>query len=214
MIRKLWILSLVTVAGVGAAVASEALMKPETLTAEAPASYTVKFDTSKGEFTVEVHREWAPNGADRFYNLVKGGFYDETRFFRVLDGFVAQFGINGDPAVSAVWREATIEDDPVKQSNLRGTLTFATSGPDSRTTQLFINFKDNKNLDGMGFSAFGKVASGMDVVDSLFKGYGEGAPRGRGPSQARIQSEGNEYLKKEFPNLDYVRTATIVPAAE
>jgi peptidyl-prolyl cis-trans isomerase A (cyclophilin A) len=189
-------------------------MKPETLTAQAPATYVVQFDTSKGAFAVEVQRDWAPKGADRFYNLVQNGFYDDARFFRVLDGFVAQFGLNGDPAVNAAWREARIGDDPVKQTNARGTLTFATSGPNSRTTQLFINFKDNTNLDPRGFAPLGKVVSGMDVVDSLYKGYGEGAPSGRGPAQHRITAEGNEYLKKDFPQLDYIKKATIAPAAE
>ena len=172
--------------------------------------YQAKFDTSKGAFVIEVHRDWAPNGADRFYNLVKNGFYNDVRFFRVLEGFMAQFGINGDPSLSAVWRNANIKDDPVKQSNTRGTVTFATAGPNTRTTQVFINFGDNAGLDGQGFSPFGKVVSGMDVVDSLYGGYGEGAPNGAGPDQGRVQSQGNAYLEKAFPKLDYVKTATIV----
>jgi peptidyl-prolyl cis-trans isomerase A (cyclophilin A) len=186
------------------------LSDPASLTEQAPAVYKAKFDTSKGSFVVEVHRDWAPNGADRFYNLVKNGFYNNARFFRVIDGFMVQFGINGDPKISAVWREANIKDDPVKQSNERGMITFATAGPDTRTTQVFINFGDNAGLDGQGFAPFGKVISGMDVVDSLFAGYGEGAPSGHGPNQGIVQSLGNAYLAKAFPKLDYINTATIV----
>jgi peptidyl-prolyl cis-trans isomerase A (cyclophilin A) len=217
MIRKTLLTLGVLAVAVGAlpqAQATEALMDPSALTEEAPETFLAKFETSKGDFVVEVTRAWAPLGADRFYNLVKNGFFDDARFFRVLDGFVAQFGINGDPKVSAVWREATIEDDPVTGSNKRGTLVFATSGKDSRTTQLFINFKDNTRLDGMGFAPFGRVLEGMDVVGGFYKGYGEGAPQGKGPAQHRIQAEGNEYLKKDFPDLDYVKKATVVPASE
>jgi peptidyl-prolyl cis-trans isomerase A (cyclophilin A) len=140
---------------------------------------------------------------------VKNGFYDENRFFRVISGFMVQFGINGNPQVSMPWRNAQIKDDPVKQSNKRGFITFATSGPNSRTTQVFINFGDNSRLDGMGFASFGQVSSGMNVVDQLYADYGEGAPQGRGPNQGRMQSEGNAYLTKDFPNLDFVRKATI-----
>jgi cyclophilin family peptidyl-prolyl cis-trans isomerase len=185
------------------------LANPAALTEKAPATYKVKFDTSKGVFVVEVHRDWAPNGADRFYNLVKNGFYDNVRFFRVVSGFMVQFGINGDPALSARWREARIKDDPVKQSNKRGFITFATAGPDTRTTQVFINFANNAGLDGQGFAPFGKVISGMKVVDSLFSGYGEGAPRGRGPDQGRLQREGNAYLQRDFPQMDYIKKASI-----
>jgi peptidyl-prolyl cis-trans isomerase A (cyclophilin A) len=185
------------------------LSDPATLNDKAPAVYKAKFDTSKGAFVVEVHRDWAPNGADRFYNLVKNGFYDNARFFRVIDGFMVQFGISGDPNIASVWRDANIKDDPVKQSNRRGTVTFATAGPNTRTTQVFINFGDNAPLDGQGFSPFGKVVSGMEVVDSLYKGYGEGAPHGNGPDQGRIQQQGNAYLEKDFPELDFIKTATI-----
>ena len=185
------------------------LGNPSALTEKAPALYKVRFDTSKGPFVVEVHRDWAPNGADRFYNLVKNGFFDDARFFRVISGFMVQFGINGDPAVSAPWRNATMKDDPVRQSNKRGYITFATAGPDSRTSQVFINFADNSRLDGQGFAPFGQVTSGMNIVDALHSGYGEGAPSGRGPDQGRIQREGTAYLKKDFPNLDYVKKATI-----
>jgi peptidyl-prolyl cis-trans isomerase A (cyclophilin A) len=187
------------------------LKNPAALTEKAPATFKAKLDTSKGAVVITVHRDWAPNGADRFYNLVKNGFYDEVRFFRVIPNFMAQFGIHGNPAVMAAWRPATLKDDPTKQSNLRGFVTFATAGPNTRTTQLFINFKDNSSLDKQGFAPFGEVTSGMDVVDKIYDGYGEGAPRGKGPEQGRLQSEGNAYLMKDFPKLDYIKTATIVP---
>ena len=187
------------------------LANPAALTEKAPATYKARFDTSKGVVVIQVTRAWAPNGADRFYNLVKNGFYDNVRFFRVISGFMVQFGINGDPALSAKWREANIKDDPVRQHNTRGMITFATAGPNTRTSQVFINFADNNALDGMGFAPFGKVVSGMDVVDKLYAGYGEGAPRGRGPDQGRLQSEGNAYLAKSFPKMDYVKKATIEP---
>jgi peptidyl-prolyl cis-trans isomerase A (cyclophilin A) len=190
---------------------SQNLGNPAALKEQAPPVYKVEFDTSKGPFVIEVHRDWAPNGADRFYNLVKNGFYDDVRFFRVIEGFMAQFGVNGDPKVSAAWREARIKDDPVKVSNKRTFVTFATAGPNTRTTQVFVNYGDNSNLDSQGFSPFGQVVSGMKVVDSLYGGYGEGAPGGRGPNQARVQSDGNAYLASAFPNLDYVKKATIVP---
>ena len=191
------------------ALAQSPLANPAALNEQAPAAYKVKFDTSKGPFVVEVTRAWAPKGADRFYNLVKSGFYDNVRFFRVISGFMVQFGINGDPGVMARWRTAQIGDDPVTQSNKRGTVTFAMAGPNTRTSQVFINFADNANLDGMGFSPFGRIVSGMNVVDALNAEYGEGAPRGRGPDQSRLQSEGNTYLMKDFPRMDYVKKATI-----
>src|SRR5579872_5971484 len=178
---------------------------PSAFTEKAPATYKVKFDTSKGPFVITVHRDWAPKGAERFYNLVKAGFYDDVRFFRVIDGFMAQIGMNGNPDVQAAWDRARLTDDPVKESNKRGFVTFATAGPNTRTTQFFINFKDNASLDRQGFAPFGEVTSGMDVVDQLYSGYGEGAPRGRGPDQGRIRSEGNAYLSKNFPKLDYVK---------
>ena len=186
---------------------------PSKLTATAPDTFKAQFDTTKGKFTVEVTRSLAPNGADRFYNLVKSGYFTDIAFFRVIPGFMCQFGINGDPAVSAKWREAQISDDPVKASNTRGTITFATAGPNTRTTQLFINFGDNSGLDAQGFSPFGKVVDGMDVVDKINGEYGEGAPNGNGPDQGRIQQEGNAYLKKDFPNLDYIKSATILTNA-
>jgi peptidyl-prolyl cis-trans isomerase A (cyclophilin A) len=186
------------------------LANPAALVEKAPATYKVRFDTSKGPFVIQVHRSWAPHGADRFYNLVKHGFYDNDRFFRVISGFMVQFGINGDPRVSAHWRDANIPDDPVKQSNKRGMITFATAGPNTRTTQVFINFGDNAGLDGQGFAPFGQVVSGMNVVDSLNPEYGEGAPRGRGPEQGRLQMEGNAYLMQQFKRMDFVKKATIV----
>jgi uncharacterized caspase-like protein/cyclophilin family peptidyl-prolyl cis-trans isomerase len=182
---------------------------PAALTEQAPATYKARFDTSKGVFVIDVRREWAPLAADRFYNLVKNGFYDDNRFFRVISGFMVQFGINGNPQVSTPWRNAQIKDDPVKQSNKRGFITFATAGPNSRTTQVFINFGDNARLDNLGFAPFGEVTTGMNVVEQLYSDYGEGAPNGRGPNQGRLQSEGNTYLAKEFPNLDFVRKASI-----
>lgn len=177
---------------------------------KAPDTFKAKFTTSQGDFVIKVTRDWAPLGADRFHGLVQSGFFDECRFFRVIANFMCQFGINGDPAVSAKWRAAKIDDDPVKEKNTRGRITFATSGKNSRTTQLFINFADNSRLDGMGFSPFGEVIEGMDVVDKIHSGYGEGAPRGKGPAQGRIQSEGNAYLKEEFGSLDYIKSAKIV----
>jgi len=185
------------------------LANPSALRETAPANFKARFETSKGAFVVDVTRDWAPNGADRFYNLVKNGFYDGVRFFRVLDGFMAQFGINGDPKISAAWRDARIQDDPVRQSNRRGFITYAMAGPNTRTSQLFINYGDNSSLDRQNFSPFGQVSTGMDVVDKLFNGYGEGAPRGQGPDQGRVQSEGNAYLAKDFPRLDFVKKATI-----
>ena len=186
------------------------LKTPAALAEQAPATFKADFDTSKGKFVVTVHRDWAPNGADRFYNLVKNGFYDDVRFFRVLENFMAQFGINGDPAIQAVWTPARIKDDPVKESNKRGYVVFATAGPNTRTTQLFINFGDNSgSLDKAGFAPFGEVTSGMDVVDKLYGGYGEGAPSGKGPAQGQLIAEGNAYLMKDFPKLDYIKTATI-----
>jgi peptidyl-prolyl cis-trans isomerase A (cyclophilin A) len=174
-----------------------------------PGTYKVRFDTSKGAFVLEVNRSWAPLGADRFYTLVKSGFFDGARFFRVLPHFVVQFGIAADPAVSAKWRNANLQDDPVTQSNRRGTITFATGGPNTRTTQVFINLADNARLDGSGFAPFGVVTQGMEVVEELYSGYGEGAPNGGGPAQPQAEAEGNAYLEREFPKLDYIKKATI-----
>ncbi|MHC4933094.1 MAG: peptidylprolyl isomerase [Planctomycetota bacterium] len=187
------------------------LRRPQLATETAPERFKVRFETTAGTFVIEAVREWSPNGVDRFYNLARVGFFDDVTFFRVISGFMAQFGINGDPQVSSVWRPRTIEDDPVKQSNLRGYVTFAKTGqPNSRSTQLFINFADNIRLDGMGFSPIGKVVEGMDVVDRVYAGYGEGPPRGKGPNQSRVQRQGNLYLRQEFPKLDYIKKATLI----
>jgi peptidyl-prolyl cis-trans isomerase A (cyclophilin A) len=208
------VMSVMMVLAVAAVACAQAPIKslknPAGLTETAPAVYKATFETSAGVFVVEVHRDWAPLGADRFYNLVKNGFYDDCRFFRVISGFMVQFGLNGDPALSAVWRGAQIGVDPVKESNKRGYITYAMgSAPTTRTTQVFINFGDNARLDQSGFAPFGKIASGMDVVEKLYAAYGEGAPSGAGPDQSRIQMEGNAYLMKQFPKLDYIKKATI-----
>jgi len=179
--------------------------------AAAPEVVKVKFETTQGDFIVEVHRDWAPLGADRFLELVKAHYYDGCKFFRVIKGFMAQFGINGDPKVTAVWQRNSIKDDAVKESNRKGYLTYAMAGPNTRTTQLFINLVDNGRLDSSGFAPFGKVADGgMEVVEKLFSGYGEGAPQGQGPSQAQITAKGNPYLEANFPRLDSIKKATIV----
>jgi peptidyl-prolyl cis-trans isomerase A (cyclophilin A) len=213
---KVWIASTVAaVLPVAAAVAISAqesgkvdfskakLKTPAQLTETAPATYKAAFDTTAGKFVVEVRRAWAPRGADRFYNLVKNGFFDDTRFFRVVPSFMVQFGISGDPAIASAWQNANINDDPVKESNKRGYITFATRGPNTRTTQVFINFKDNAGLDRQGFAPFGEVVSGMDVVDKINAAYGEQ------PNQASIQTQGNAYLKAKFPKLDYVKKASV-----
>jgi peptidyl-prolyl cis-trans isomerase A (cyclophilin A) len=186
------------------------LLKPSSLNKQAPTTFKAKFTTTKGDFVVEVRRAWAPLGADRFYNLVKNHFYDGAAFFRVLPGFVAQFGLSADPEISRVWASATFKDDPGGQSNLEGYLTFATAGRNTRTTQVFINLGDNQNLDRMGFSPFGKVIEGMNVVRKFYSGYGEGAPGGNGPDQSRLTNEGKAYLDKSFPRLDSIKTAVIV----
>lgn len=165
-------------------------------------------DGSQGQFTVLVHPEWAPLGAQRFADLVQASFFSDVRFFRVIPDFMAQFGISGDPAVAAQWRHKNIADDPNKVSNSRGRLSFAMAGPGTRTTQIFINFKDNSFLDSQGFSPFAEVVSGMDVVDKLYGGYGEGAPSGNGPNQGAVQSQGNAYLKQSFPKLSYITSAS------
>ena len=186
------------------------LLQPASVTAQAPARFTVILDTTEGEVRLNVTRAWSPNGADRFFALVRAGFYTNVAFFRVIEGFMAQTGIHGDPAVCAAWRSANIADDPPTQHNTRGMVSFATAGPGTRTTQFFINLVDNTRLDGMGFSPFAQVdAASMAVVDRLYAEYGEGAPSGRGPMQARMQREGNTYLRAEFPGLDYIRSARI-----
>ena len=170
----------------------------------------VKFETTKGDFVVEVYSDWAPLGVERFCALVSASFFDNAKFFRVLPGFVVQFGLPADPKAASSVETGNIKDDQVKASNVKGTITFATAGPNTRTTQLFINLGDNKRLDGMGFAPFGKVTEGMDVVEQLFAGYGEGAPHGRGPDQGRIRMLGNEYLDIHFPKLDGITKAAVV----
>ncbi len=176
----------------------------------APKVYRVKFETTKGDFVITVTRGWAPQGADRFYQLVQSRFYDGARFFRVLPGFVAQFGINGDPRTTAKWQKSEIPDDPVVESNTPGMVSFATAGPNTRTTQVFISYGNNARLDKMGFSPFGKVTEGVNVVEQFHSGYGEGPPRGSGPDQKRIESEGNAYLIGAFPKLDYIKKARVL----
>ncbi|MDE3109449.1 MAG: peptidylprolyl isomerase [Acidobacteriota bacterium] len=187
-----------------------ALLHPETLHAKAPDVFDVKFETTRGDFVVQVTRAWAPIGSDRFYNLVKHGYFTGAAFFRVVPGFIVQFGLSADPAVNRAWRNANIKDDPVTHSNKRGTITFATAGPNTRTTQLFINYADNSPLDRQGFAAFGLVTSGMDVADKIYSGYGER------PDQGAITAQGLAYLQKNFPNLDTIKAATIIssPAAQ
>jgi peptidyl-prolyl cis-trans isomerase A (cyclophilin A) len=185
-----------------------ALLKPAMLRAQAPEKYDVKFDTTRGAFTITVTRAWAPLGADRFYNLVKHHFYDDAAFFRVVPGFVVQFGISAQPAVSAAWEHTEFKDDSVTHSNKRGTISFATAGPNTRTTQVFINLKDNAGLDGMGFAPFGVVdGQGMNVVEMMYEGYGDA----NAPNQDQLQKLGDPYLKKGWPKLDYIKTATLVP---
>lgn len=190
---------------------NDPLYHPERATEKAPEVFKVKFVTTKGDFVVQVTRAWSPNGADRFYNLVKLGFYDGVRFHRAIDDFMVQFGIHPEPAVNGAWYRAFIPDDPVVKSNLRGFVTFAHAGKDSRTTQLFISYVDKqKRLDSQGFSPFGQVVEGMRVVDSLYKGYGELAPKGKGPNASKIQREGYGYLDEEFPKLDGIKEAKLL----
>ena len=193
---------------VGTVPDAKALLAPKKLGEKAPDTYKVKFDTTRGAFTVNVTRAWSPLGADRFYNLVKHHFYDNAAFFRVVPGFVVQFGISPTPAVSAAWKHTEFKDDPVTQTNKRGSLTFATAGPNTRTTQIFINLKDNARLDGMGFSPFGTVeGNGMNIVEMMYEGYGDNA----GPDQDQLEKQGDPYLKKGWPKLDYIKSATLVP---
>lgn len=182
---------------------------PDSHEERGPDTYKVRFDTTKGPFVLTVTRAWAPLGADRFYWLVKSRFYDGARFFRVLPGFVVQFGIAGDPAVNAKWHNANLVDDPVTQTNRRGTITYGTAGPNTRTTQVFINLADNARLDPKGFAPFGEVTEGMDAVDKFYSEYGEGPPLGGGPAQTRAEAEGTAYFEREFPKLDYVKKASI-----
>jgi len=185
--------------------AAPSLLNPASLHARAPAFFQAKFTTTAGDFVIEVHREWAPLGADRFYNLVRRGFFTNASFFRVVPGFVVQFGLSANPAVNRAWSNANLKDDPVSQSNKRGSIVFATAGPNTRTTQLFINYADNGRLDQMGFAPFGTVVEGMDVVDKIFPGYGES------PRQDLITGEGDAYLAKNFPKIDKIKLARVLP---
>jgi len=192
-----------------AAPAVNPLLHPENLKAIAPASFQVKFTTTKGDFVVEVHRDWSPLGADRFYNLVKNRYFTNVAFFRNLTGFIVQFGMSPDPKIGAVWQEAKIKDDPAKPTvhNTKGTVVFATAGPGTRSNQFFVNYGDNRSLDSQGFTPFGEVTEGMDIALAINSAYGER------PDQGRILTEGAAYLDKSFPSLDKIKTATIVPAA-
>jgi peptidyl-prolyl cis-trans isomerase A (cyclophilin A) len=205
MLRMLALCLVAAAVAAGTAFAGKpSLLRPSSLTAKAPAVYSVTFKTTAGDFVVTVHRAWAPHGADRFYNLAGNGFYDGARFFRVIKGFVVQFGISRDPAVSKAWLNATIPDDPVKQSNTRGFVSYAATGqPNSRTTQVFVNLGNNSPLDGQGFAPFGQVTKGMDVVTRLFSGYGEA------PDQGQIELRGEAYLQKSFPRLDRIKSAKL-----
>jgi len=185
---------------------NRALLNPAALNEKAPDTYDVKFTTTKGEFVVHVTRAWAPNGADRFYNLVKNGFYDEASFFRAVERFMVQFGIGAYPEVSAVWQRAAIKDDPRKTSNSRGKITYAMAGPNTRTTQVFISYVDNSFLDNQGFSPFGEVVKGMNVVDSLYQGYGEQTTA----RQGEIAAYGKAWLVKNYPKLDSIIKAELV----
>ena len=187
-----------------------ALLDPSLATEKAPDVYRVKMETTAGDLIIEVHREWAPLGADRFYNLVKIGYFSDVAFFRVLAGFMAQAGFHGNPAVSQVWLNSRIKDDPVTQTNSPGMVTFATGGPNTRSAQIFINNGDNSYLDASGFSPFGKVVEGFESVNELHSGYGEGEPNGKGPAQGKVYRLGNDYLKAEFPELDYITKTSII----
>ena len=190
-----------------------ALMNPKhkMWSQRAPGVFRIQMETSKGSFVIEAHRTWAPIGCDRFFNLVRAGFFDNSRFFRVRPGSFTQFGIPGDPVVAAVWKSQQIPDDPVRQSNTRGTIAYAMTGPGTRTTQFYINLSDNSRLDKDGFSPIGKVVAGMEVIDQIYSGYGEDAGGGmRGGKQGRIFEGGNAYLDREFPNLDKLIRASVV----
>jgi peptidyl-prolyl cis-trans isomerase A (cyclophilin A) len=201
-------------AGATAATAPSVAPSSGPTAAAAPDSFRVAFQTNKGRFVVQAVRAWAPKGVDHFYALVNDKYYDRVKFFRVLPDFMAQFGINGDPKVDAVWKDKNITDDPAVQSNRRGFISYATGGPNTRSTQLFVNTRDNQRLDGMGFSPIARVVEGMNVVDSLYTGYGEGAPGGSGPEQERIHAQGNAYLNRYFPKLDSIISARVVRAKD
>jgi peptidyl-prolyl cis-trans isomerase A (cyclophilin A) len=187
--------------------------KKSTAMEPSPPQYKVKLDTTKGDVVILVHRDWSPLGADHFYELVKMGYYDHNGFFRVIKGFVVQFGMNGDPKVNKSWSEITIKDDPPKVSNKTGSVTFAKlAEANSRTTQVFINIGDNSaTLDSQGFTPFGEVIQGLDVIMNVYSGYGDAPPAGEGPNQAAIADIGNAYLEEHFPRLDAIKKATILP---
>jgi peptidyl-prolyl cis-trans isomerase A (cyclophilin A) len=187
------------------------LLRPQRFQETAPDRYRVQLETSAGNVVIDVHRDWAPLGADRFYNLVEGGFYDDTRIYRVLEGFMAQFGLNGNPYVNQVWKSEYLVDDPVLETNARGRVAFAKGGLHTRTTEIFISTKDNAPLDGEGFTPLGEVVEGMEVVDAFYAAYGDGPPRGSGPYQAMAAARGNEYLDAEFPELTRIIRATVLP---
>lgn len=186
------------------------LLRPAAFVETAPPVFGVRFETSEGAFVVDVYRSWAPLGADRFYNLVVGGFFDDSRVYRVVDGFVAQFGLHGDPYVSQAWKTEYLVDDPVTRENTRGRVTFAKGGRHTRTTEVFVNLRDNPQLDGEGFAPIGEVVEGMDVVDRFHAAYGDGPPRGEGPYQAMVEARGNGYLDEEFPDLTRILRASLV----
>jgi peptidyl-prolyl cis-trans isomerase A (cyclophilin A) len=199
------------VLGIAAILLAACHTKPKETAGPAPDTFRARFTTTKGDFVILVHRDWAPHGADRFYELMKLHFFDNNYFFRVLPDFIVQWGINGDPKVAKDWDNLSIPDDPAKVSNKRGTVTFATSGPNTRTTQLFINLRDNPRLDDQGFTPFGEVSEGMNVIESFYSKYGEGAPNGSGPDQKAITEIGNSYLEEHFPSLDRIKKAEIIP---
>ena len=185
------------------------LLRADNYKETAPARFQVSLETSEGDVLIDVHRRWAPIGADRFYSLVRGGYYNDARIYRVVEGFMAQFGLNGNPYVNQVWKSEFLVDDPVIETNSRGRIAFAKGGRHSRTTEVFISYKDNKALDEEGFSPFGEVIEGMDVVDAFYDGYGDGPPRGDGPYQAMAAARGNAYLDTEFPALTRITLASI-----
>jgi len=196
-----------------ASVQRNPLLRADDYTETAPAEYRVTLETTEGDVVIQVYREWAPLGADRFYNLAKGGFYDDSRIYRVLPGFMAQFGLNADPYVNQVWKKEFLVDDPVAESNTRGRVAFAKGGRHTRTTEIFISYKDNSALDEEGFAPIGEVVEGMDVVDAFYSEYGDGPPRGDGPYQAMAQARGNEYLDADFPELTRILSATVTPGS-
>lgn len=206
----------VAIALVGSSACADARSSPllnpnaDSLAQQAPDSFRVEFTTSKGPFVVQAVRAWAPHGVDRFHYLARHGYYDGAKFFRNLPEFMAQFGLHGNPDVTAVWMDRNIPDDSVRQSNLRGYVSFAMGGPNTRSTQLFINKRDNGRLDAMGFAPIGRVTEGMQAVDSLYEGYGEGPPGGMGPDQGRIMSQGNRYLRSFFPRLDSIISTRVL----